>query len=184
MLNRRRLLGLALSSLLVATLGCQQPPGLHPPAGPYTVAEVFDGDSFNLKARNGELVRVRIAGIDAPEKTQPYSNKSKESLTEILQSGDINLQPVKIDVYERWVANVNVGRQDVGLMQIERGYAWFFVRYKQDLTEDQRQRYSGAERAARDQRRGLWAGIDAAARNPALTPEAPWKFRERARKEK
>ncbi|MBU3724882.1 MAG: hypothetical protein FGM18_05135 [Burkholderiaceae bacterium] len=185
MLNRRRLFGLALSALLlITTVGCQQPPGVHLPAGPYTIAEIFDGDSFNLKARNGELVRVRIAGIDAPEKTQPYSNKAKESLAEILQSGEISLEPIKIDVYERWVANVSVARQDAGLMQIQRGYAWFFVRYKQDLTEEQRRRYADAERAARDQRRGLWAGIDAAARNPALAPEPPWKFRERARKEK
>ncbi len=148
------------------------------------MAEVFDGDSFNLRALRGETVRVRIAGIDAPEKTQPYSNKSKESLTEILNLGEISLSPVKVDAYDRWVANVRVAQQDVGLVQIQRGYAWFFVRYKQDISEDQRQRYAEAERTARDQRRGLWAGIDAAARNPALAPEPPWKFRERSRKEK
>ena len=187
-LNRRRILGFALSAplfaLLLAATACQQHPGLQLPAGPYTIVEIFDGDSFNLRTTKGEIVRVRIAGIDAPEKTQPYATKSKESLVEILNSGDISLSPVKVDVYERWVANVSVAQRDVGLIQIQRGYAWFFVRYKQDIGEDLRQRYADAERTARDQRRGLWAGIDAAARNPASVPEPPWKFRERTRKEK
>lgn len=189
MTDRRRLLGLTLFApifalLLAALPACQQQHGPSLPAGPYAIAEVFDGDSFNLRTPKGEILRVRVAGIDAPEKTQPYSTKAKESLVEILNSGEISLSPVKVDVYERWVANVSVAKQDVGLMQIQRGYAWFFTRYKKDISEDLQQRYADAERAARDQRRGLWAGIDAAARNPALAPEPPWKFRERTKKEK
>jgi len=182
---RRRLLGVIFSALLVAGLpACQKSSGPQLPAGPYSVAEVFDGDSFNLKAKDGSTVRVRIAGIDAPEKTQPYSNKAKDSLTELLQSGSIGLQPVKVDAYDRWVANVSIGDRDLGLAQIQRGYAWYFVRYKKDIGEAQQQRYAEAERSARDARLGLWAGIDASVRNPALMPEPPWKFRERTRKEK
>jgi endonuclease YncB( thermonuclease family) len=183
--TRRRLLGVIFSALLVAGLpACQKTSGPQLPAGPYSVAEVFDGDSFNLKAKDGSTVRVRIAGIDAPEKTQPYSNKAKDSLTELLQSGLIGLQPVKVDAYDRWVANVSIGDRDLGLAQIQRGYAWYFVRYKKDISEAQQQRYAEAERSARDTRLGLWAGIDASVRNPALMPEPPWKFRERTRKEK
>jgi len=77
-----------------------------------------------------------------------------------------------------------MGDRDLGLIQIQRGYAWYFVRYKKDISEAQQQRYAEAERSARDARLGLWAGIDASARNPALMPEPPWKFRERTRKEK
>ncbi len=183
--TRRRLLGAIFSALLLAGLpACQKTGRPQPPAGPYSVAEVFDGDSFNLQAKGGQIVRVRIAGIDAPEKTQPYSNKAKDSLTELLQSGPIGLQPVKVDAYDRWVANVSIGDRDLGLAQIQRGYAWYFVRYKKDINEAQQQRYAEAERSARDGRLGLWAGIDASARNPALMPEPPWKFRERTRKEK
>jgi len=182
---RRRLLGVIFSALLVAGLpACQKSSGPQLPAGPYSVAEVFDGDSFNLQAKGGQIVRVRIAGIDAPEKTQPYSNKAKDSLTELLQSGSIGLQPVKVDAYDRWVANVGIGDRDLGLAQIQRGYAWYFVRYKKDIGDAQQQRYAEAERSARDARLGLWAGIDASVRNPALMPEPPWKFRERTRKEK
>ena len=184
-LTRRRLLGLAAAVLLSAGLSaCHQPAGPRLPEGPYSIAEIFDGDSFNLKAKDGAIVRVRIAGIDAPEKTQPYSTKAKDSLAELLHSGPIGLQPVKVDTYDRWVANVRIGDRDLGLEQIQRGYAWYFVRYKQDINEEQQRRYAEAERVARDQRHGLWAGIDAAARNPALAPEPPWKFRQRNRKEK
>jgi endonuclease YncB( thermonuclease family) len=183
--TRRRLLGVIFSALLVAGLpACQKTSGPQLPAGPYSVAEVFDGDSFNLQAKGGQIVRVRIAGIDAPEKTQPYSNKAKDSLTELLQSDSIGLQPVKVDAYDRWVANVSIGDRDLGLAQIRRGYAWYFVRYKKDISEAQQQRYAEAERSARNARLGLWAGIDASVRNPALMPEPPWKFRERTRKEK
>ena len=60
-------------AVLCATLlaGCSRAPQETPPAGPYRIIELFDGDSFNLRAANGATVRVRIAGIDAPEKKQP-----------------------------------------------------------------------------------------------------------------
>ncbi len=82
-------------AVLSATLlaGCSRAPQDTPPAGPYRIIELFDGDSFNLKAANGATVRVRIAGIDAPEKKQPYSVKAKESLEALLSSGDITLDP-------------------------------------------------------------------------------------------
>ncbi len=89
-LTRRRLLGLAAAVLLSAGLSaCHQPAGPRLPEGPYSVAEIFDGDSFNLKAKDGAIVRVRIAGIDAPAKTQPYSAKAKDSLAALLHSGPI-----------------------------------------------------------------------------------------------
>jgi len=84
-------------AVLCATLlaGCSRAPQETPPAGPYRIIELFDGDSFNLRAANGATVRVRIAGIDAPEKKQPYSVKAKESLEALLLSGDITLDPIK-----------------------------------------------------------------------------------------
>ncbi len=152
------------------------------PAGPYSVKNVHDGDSFNLQASNNATVRVRIAGIDAPEKTQPYSAKAKVALETMLNSGPIRLEPVTVDRFDRWVANVYVNDENVGLAQINQGWAWYFRRYKDDLELSQQLRYEFAEQTARQKRLGLWAGIDAG--NPALAPEPPWRFRERMRKEK
>lgn len=172
------------AGLVLALAGCSPDRGLSPPAGPYKVAEVFDGDSFNLIAANQKTVRIRIAGIDAPEKRQPYSNKAKESLESLLMSGTITLTLIKIDRFERWVAHVSVDQQDIGLRQIQLGYAWFFTRYQQDLDDRRKSDYARAEEDARRDGLGLWAGIAASVKNPALAPEPPWKFRERMNKEK
>lgn len=183
--RRLAVIGLILVGLIgIGLAGCGTEKGLAPPSGPYRVAEVFDGDSFNLTAADGRIVRVRIAGIDAPEKRQPYSQKAKESMESLLSSGPIKLTPIKIDRFERWVAHVSVNQQDIGLIQIQRGYAWFFTRYQQDLDDRRRQEYAQAETTARREGVGLWAGIAASTRNPALAPEPPWKFRERTNKEK
>jgi len=184
---RHSLVGQVLAVILLSTtlvVGCNRTPQEAPPAGPYHIIELFDGDSFNLKAANGATVRIRIAGIDAPEKKQPYSLKAKESLRALLSDGDITLDPIKRDRFDRWVANVVMAPQaiDVGLVQIERGYAWFFVRYKDDLSESRQRLYAEAEREARRQRIGLWAGISASQNNPELAPEEPWRFRERTKK--
>jgi endonuclease YncB( thermonuclease family) len=168
-------LPLLLLALLALLPGCTtESSGI--PAGPYTVAEVFDGDSFNLKAANAQTVRIRIAGIDAPEKSQPYSLKSKAALEAILTAGPITLKVIKQDRFDRWVAHVIVNDKDVGLRQIETGWAWYFKRYKSDLTDDIQSRYERAERQARADQHGLWAWSTA--------PEPPWKFRERTRAEK
>lgn len=172
-------LGFVVLSLIA---GCDRQDPNKPPAGPYTVAEVFDGDSFNLTGAKNQLVRVRIAGIDAPEKGQPYATKARESLEGLLRSGEIQLMPVKKDRFDRWVANIAIGNQDVGLTQVNRGYAWFFRRYQSDLSESMQRAYADAEQQAKRERVGLWAGLGSA--NRTLEPEPPWKYRERNRKER
>jgi endonuclease YncB( thermonuclease family) len=182
--RRNAILRLALVVGTTAALlaGCLNESTAGPPAGPYTIIQIHDGDSFNLKAKNGEQVRVRIAGIDAPEREQPYGQQSKRSLEELLQSGAIELEPIKRDRFDRWVANVSVRGQDIGLMQISSGHAWFFRRYQDDLSSAMRRRYDEAESNAKREFKGLWVGIRASSTNPALTPEAPWDYRERMRK--
>jgi len=168
--------------VLLLIAGCDRQDPNKPPAGPYTVAEVFDGDSFNLNGAKNQRIRVRIAGIDAPEKGQPYSTKARESLEALLKSGEIQLSPVKKDRFDRWVSNVSVANQDIGLTQVNRGYAWFFRRYQSDLSETMQKAYADAEQQAKRERVGLWAGLGSA--NRALEPEPPWKYRERTRKER
>ena len=154
------------------------------PAGPYIIKSVHDGDSFNLQAKDNSTVRIRIAGIDAPEKSQPYSQKARAALQDMLNSGPIRLEPVTLDRFDRWVANVYINDTDVGLAMVNQGWAWYFRRYKDDLQTFQQIRYDMAEQTARQKRLGLWQGLDAAEKNPELAPEPPWRFRERMRKEK
>ncbi len=154
------------------------------PEGPYIIKNIHDGDSFNLQAKNNATVRVRIAGIDAPERAQPYGQKSKAALEGLLNAGPIRLEPVTVDRFDRWVANVYINDTDIGHAMVNQGWAWYFRRYKDDLQTFQQIRYELAEQTARQKRLGLWEGLDAAAADPALAPEPPWRFRERLRKEK
>jgi endonuclease YncB( thermonuclease family) len=164
--------------------GCARDTGLALPAGPYVIKTIHDGDSFHLQAKNNAIVRVRIAGIDAPERTQPYAQKSTVALEALLTAGPIRLEPIKVDRFDRWVANVYVNDTDIGLAMVNQGWAWYFRRYKNDLETSRQMRYELAEQTAKQKRLGLWQGLEAAEKNPALAPEPPWKFRERMRKEK
>jgi endonuclease YncB( thermonuclease family) len=142
--------------------------------------DVQDGDSFVFRGDDGVRRRVRVSGIDAPERHQPFAEASRRALGEMLRGRRLRIEPVKQDAFERTVARVLVldparaddAGRDVGLALVETGLAWHFVRYKADQSHDDRLRYTRAERAARDARIGLW-------RNDA--PEAPWDFRRRTR---
>lgn len=154
--------------------GCANESAAGLAKGPYALEQIFDGDSFNLRAANGHIVRIRLAGIDAPERGQPYSQQSKASLEAFLGSGELSLQAIKVDRFDRWIARVELNGQDAGEHQIRHGFAWFFVRYKNDLPSDTQTRYAQAEQDARAARRGLWAWEGKI--------EPPWKFREQERR--
>jgi len=143
-----------------------------------TVLDVHDGDSFVLRTSDGRRMRIRVAGIDAPEHHQPWAEPSRRQLGELLRGHRVQVEPVKTDVYERTVARVRVPSEDgepadVALALLESGLAWHFVRYRGDQTAAEYVRYARAERTARGRRLGLWQ--DAA-------PEAPWAFRSRTRR--
>ena len=61
-----------------------------------------------------------------------------------------------------------MGGRDVGLTQIQRGFAWHFKRYEREQSPENRQRFATAEKEARDSKRGLWRDPD---------PIPPWIFR-------
>ncbi|MFZ2493754.1 MAG: thermonuclease family protein, partial [Thermoanaerobaculia bacterium] len=65
---------------------------------------------------------------------------------------------------------VMVGRRDVGLEQIRRGFAWHYVQFASQQEIHERSAYASAERAARSARAGLWKDA---------TPVAPWRYRRR-----
>lgn len=178
MIRFARLLGLVLALSLMGTQASQA----RPPARPDvhgTALDVQDGDTFVLRDESGLRIRVRVAGIDAPEKSQPYADRSRQHLRELLKDQRIRLEPVKQDVYGRTVARVFVdrgesGERDVALAQLQAGLSWHFKRYKSDQPRDEFVRYAQAEREARAAGFGMW-------QDPR--PEAPWEFRDRARKQ-
>ena len=171
------LLAILFAGLLPASPSAAKPPA---PLAVYGVSiDVQDGDSFVMRDDLGNRIRVRISGIDAPEKSQAFADRSRQHLRDLMRDARIRLEPVKVDVFTRTVARVWVlsdddktGR-DAGLAQIEAGLAWHFKRYRSDQHDQDAARYAKAERAARTEGLGLW-------RDP--NPQAPWDFRTRAKR--
>jgi len=139
--------------------------------------DVQDGDTFVLRDEAGRPIRIRVGGIDAPEKSQPWAERSRQHLRELLRGQRVQVQPIKQDVYGRTVARVQVLRAgdtplDAAQAQIDAGLAWHFKRYKSDQTRDEFVRYAQAEREARAAAIGLWQDPN---------PEAPWLYRAKSR---
>jgi micrococcal nuclease len=138
----------------------------------YRLVKVFDGDSMLMRNPEGSVIQVRIAGIDAPEKSQPFADPARDRLAELLQQESLRVAILKKDVYGRWLASLWIADKDLGLMMIEEGMVWFFRRYQSDLTKEQRRAYDAAEKSARKTQRGLWQDA---------SPVPPWEFRQQKR---
>jgi endonuclease YncB( thermonuclease family) len=126
-------------------------------------------------------VKVRLAGIDAQEKGQPFGERSKENLARLVAGKAVEVRWHKHDRYGRvvgqvWVTSPDARCQDSGCpktldvdpAQITQGLAWHFKRYAHEQTDEDGERYAFAEVEARARRAGLW-------RDPE--PVALWEWR-------
>ena len=130
------------------------------------VVGISDGDT--LTARCGtegsyEQIKVRIHAIDAPERSQPYGNRSRESLSDLCFKQQAKIRREDTDRYGRTVASVECQGKDVAAHQVRKGMAWVYTRYAKNRPD-----LVPLERKAREQRMGLWQDSDA-------TP--PWAWR-------
>ncbi|MEY2776912.1 MAG: hypothetical protein RLY30_1010 [Pseudomonadota bacterium] len=137
---------------------------------PLTLVRAFDGDSMLLKHSEHGVIKARLAGIDAPEKTQPFGVDARKRLERLLASGRVSAKALKLDGFGRWIVTVEVDGRDLGEMLIQEGLAWYFKKYERDLPKALRPRYSAAEEAARRGRKGLWETED---------PLPPWVYRQK-----
>lgn len=141
-----------------------------------SVTRVLDGDTFHClpatsistaKIHKDGTISVRLRGIDAPEKRQPFGMDAQENLKELIGRKTIRLEVRDIDRYGRVVAYAFVGNVNVNLEQIKRGYAWAYTEY---LDRPYVSEFYEAEKQARKQRIGIW-------KEPNPTP--PWEWRKR-----
>jgi len=132
------------------------------------VVGVADGDTITVLDADKLQHKIRLAGIDAPEKKQAFGNRSKESLSALAFDKTVNVETSKRDRHGRQIGKVLVNGQDVNLMQVERGMAWFYRQYQREQSPNDRRLYAKAEDAARADKRGLWRDAD---------PLPPWVFR-------
>jgi endonuclease YncB( thermonuclease family) len=136
------------------------------------VINVADGDTITLLDAINTQHKIRLAGIDAPEKKQAFGQRSRESLSDLVFSKSVTVETNKRDKYGREVGKVIVGSVDANLVQIQRGMAWHYKAYEREQSVIDRKGYAEAENEARAARRGLWADAE---------PLPPWEFRRKKR---
>ncbi len=127
------------------------------------VVKIVDGDTYDLLTADNRVLRIRMNGIDAPEKGQAYAQKSKEYLGQLCFKQTIRVQWYSKDRNGRYIADGYLpdGRS-LSLEMIRAGYAWHFKKYSSDSV------LSEAEIKAKKKRAGLWVDPN---------PEAPWAKR-------
>ena len=137
------------------------------------VEHIPDGDSLTVRTEDGRRLKIRLAGIDAPEMGQPHAQAARDHLRTRIGTDAIEIQPEKTDVYGRLVARVFHEREDLALMQVARGHAWYFERYASEQTPREQRLYSAAQASARGRGLGLWQSPD---------PVPPWDYRSAERR--
>ncbi len=142
------------------------------------VVSVADGDTLTiLDPANNVQHKIRLAGIDAPEKRQPFGQRSRQHLGHLAHRKDATALCSKIDRYRRRVCKVMVQPPDcptcdktldIGLAQVAVGGAWWYREYAKEQSSGDRQQYESAEQEARGKRLGLWV---------EKKPVPPWEWR-------
>lgn len=132
------------------------------------VVGVTDGDTLVVLDEDKVQHKVRLAGIDAPEKKQAFGSRAQQALASAVHRRTVVLDWHKKDRYGRLVAKVLLDDRDVGLDLVTAGLAWHYKAYEQEQVPADRVGYAEGERVARQRRTGLW--LDTA-------PVAPWDFR-------
>ena len=144
------------------------------------VVAISDGDT--LTARCGKeggftQLKVRLAGIDAPERGQAFGARAREALAGLTFGRPVDLHCRKTDRYGRRVCQVMVAPAskpdgpatvDAGLALLSVGLAWWYRDYAREQSVEEVARYASAEEEAKRRRVGLWRDVD---------PVAPWQWR-------
>ncbi|HWA12266.1 MAG TPA: thermonuclease family protein [Burkholderiales bacterium] len=136
------------------------------------VVGVSDGDTITLLTGERRQYKIRLSGIDAPEKKQAFGNVAKQTLSRQVFGRPVVVEWSKTDRYGRIVGRIEVDGADVNLEQVREGSAWVYTQYLKELPAQDRKRYLDAEQQAKEERRGLWRDSD---------PEPPWQWRRERR---
>ena len=136
------------------------------------VVGVADGDTITVLDSSNTQYKIRLAGIDAPEKKQAFGNVSKQSLSDLVYGKQVDVDWEKQDRYGRTVGKVFVNGTNANLVQVKRGLAWYYKKYQNELILDDRLDYLHAQEAAESSKVGLWADSE---------PTPPWDFRKSRR---
>ena len=130
------------------------------------VVGVADGDSITVM-HNGKGEKIRLYGIDCPEKRQAFGKKAKQFTSGMVFKKVVKVEPVGTDRYGRTISWVNCDGKSLNEALLKADLAWHYKKYSSD------KKLAILENKARQTKAGLW--ID-----PKAQP--PWEFRRSGKK--
>jgi endonuclease YncB( thermonuclease family) len=136
------------------------------------VIAVADGDTVTVLDASRQQHRIRLVGIDAPERGQAFGNRARQHLADRVFQREVQVEYDKRDRYGRILGKIVLDGEDINLMMVRDGMAWHYRQFQRDQRPADRALYADAEREARATGRGLWADAH---------PLPPWEFRRQNR---
>ena len=132
------------------------------------VVKVSDGDTVTVLDANKAQWKIRLVGIDAPEKKMPFGQRSKQNLSDMVFNKQVTIEYSKRDQYGRTLGKIIVDGLDANLEQVKSGMAWHYKKYQKEQAEADRTAYAEAEELAKSAKLGLWSDN---------APVPPWDWR-------
>jgi endonuclease YncB( thermonuclease family) len=132
------------------------------------VIAVADGDTITILDSGNKQHRIRLLGIDAPERSQDFGTNAKQHLSDLVFGKQVAVRYDKTDQYRRTLGKVMLDDRDVNREMLRAGLAWHYKYYERDQLSQDRDVYSFEEARARKLGLGLWSQAG---------PTPPWDFR-------
>jgi endonuclease YncB( thermonuclease family) len=136
------------------------------------VIQVADGDTVTVLDSSNTQYKIRLLGIDAPERKQAFGNRSKQALSDAVVGKTVRVDWNKRDRYKRVIGKILLNGNDMNLEQIKRGLAWHYKAYEREQDVEDRSIYANAEYKAQRDKVGLWVDMNSV---------APWDWRKQKR---
>lgn len=131
------------------------------------VVGVSDGDTLTILDASNTQFKIRLAAIDAPEKSQPFGQRGKQKLSDLCYGKNVSVRAVSIDRYGRTVGDIDCAGINANEGMVQSGLAWVYRKYAKGY-----EHLYALEDEARITKRGLWVDSN---------PIAPWDWRKTKR---
>lgn len=126
------------------------------------VIKVTDGDTMTVLTKNNKQIKVRLYGIDCPEKGQDYYQVAKNYLATAVHNKNVRVEVQSKDRYQRTVGIIWHNNTNINLNLIQQGLAWHYTDF------DKSQSFANAQEKAKTAKINIWS---------KKKPVAPWEFR-------
>ncbi len=128
------------------------------------VVSVSDGDTIKV-LHDGKVEKIRLYGIDTPEKAQDFGQKAKALTSSLVAGRNVEVQQKDVDRYGRIVGLVTIDGRNLNELIVRNGYAWVYRQYCQEkFCAD----WIKTEATAKQLKKGMWS-------DPHIIP--PWEWR-------